>query len=58
MRKLEIAAVCVALASPAFAQSTQSLSAMAPVLGDVGLAVLAIGMGLGGAWGISKYRGK
>ena len=30
----------------------------APVLGGAGLVALAIGMGLGGAWAIRKYRDK
>jgi hypothetical protein len=58
MRKLAIATVWVAISSPALAQSAPSLPTMAPVLGDVGLVALAVALGLGGAWGIRKYRGK
>lgn len=32
--------------------------ATAPVLGGAGLVALALGMGLGGAWAIRKYRDK
>ena len=58
MRKLGTVVVWIAVSSPALAQSAPSLPTMAPVLGDVGLVALAIGLGLGGAWGIRKYRGK
>jgi len=58
MRYLAIVAAWFSVCSPALAQSAPSLPTMAPVLGDVGLVALAIALGLGGAWGVRKYRGK
>ena len=44
-------------ASAAMGQQVATPGVMAPVVGDFGLVVLAIGVGLGGVWGIRKYRG-
>ena len=43
-------------ASAAMGQQVATPATMAPILGDFGLVVLAIGVGLGGVWGIRKYR--
>lgn len=58
MKKFGIVLGLALASSPAVAQSEPSLPTMAPLLGDIGLAALAIGLGLGGAWGIGKFRGK
>ena len=58
MRQLGILVGFGVVCSAAWAQSEPSLSTMAPVLGDIGLTMLAVGLGLGGAWGVSKFRRK